>query len=149
MNVLKWLRIVTYNRVDGDVKMKQKLSRREIDELCKDLTRHSKRLLERETIDRLDVDFVQAKAEHNAGNIEGGFTLKEDVLSRLHDYAAEIEDVLCGLNILSEQGDVPAFVRQTTAECITLKAECAELLTRFEDEWQTNSWAYWRKLNRE
>jgi hypothetical protein len=108
----------------GDVKMKQKLSRREIDELCKDLTQHSKRLLEHQTIDKLDVDFVQAKAEYNAGNIEGGFTLKEDVLSRLRDYAGEIEDVLCGLNILSEQADVPAFVQQTTAECITLKAEC-------------------------
>jgi hypothetical protein len=132
-----------------NVKMKQKLSRREIDELCKDLTRRSKRLLEHETIDKLDVDFVQAKAEYNSGNIAGGFTLKEDVVSRLHDYIAEIEDVLCGLNILSEQGDVPAFAGQATAECITLKAECAELLTRFEDEWQTNSWAYWRQLHRE
>jgi len=126
--------------------MKQKMSRREIDELHGDLARRSETLLEHRTIDKLDRDFIRAKAEYNAGNVEGGFALKEDVLGRLHDCTAEIEDVLCGLDILSEQDDVPAFVRQTKAECIRLKAECEELLTKFEDEWQANSWAYWRKL---
>ena len=124
------------------------MERREIDDLCKDLAHRSKRLLEPNATDKIDADFARAKAEYSAGNIEDGVALKEDVLGRVTDYIAEIEDLLCGLNILSEQGDVPAFVRQTTAECIRRKAECAALLTKFEDQWQANSWAYWRKLQR-
>ncbi|HYA33523.1 MAG TPA: hypothetical protein VEG65_05975 [Candidatus Bathyarchaeia archaeon] len=124
------------------------MSPEEISELYMDLTRRSKRLLEPHTIDKMNADFARAKAEYRAGNIDGGFALKEDVLGRLRDFVAEIEDVLCGLNVLSEEGDVQSFVRQARAACIRQKAECAELLTKFEDDWQTSSNAYWRQLRR-
>ena len=129
--------------------MKQKMSPEERDELRTDLTRRSKRLLERNTIDRIEADFARAKAEYRAGNLKGGFALKDDVLARLRDCIAEIDDVLCGLNILAEQGDEQAFVRQTTAACIELKSEYEELSSKFEDEWQTSSYAHWRQLHRE
>lgn len=125
------------------------MSQRQIDELSKDLSQRTKILLERETIDKIDADFVRAKAQYNAGNINGGVALKDDLLGRLRDYIAEIDDVLCGLNVLSEHGDAEAFVHQTRAACIGLKAESAQLLTTLEDQWQTNAWAYWRKLQRE
>jgi hypothetical protein len=119
-----------------------------MDELHKDLSQRSKILLKRETIQKIDADFARAKAEYNAGNIRGGVALKDDVLGRLRDYLAAIDDVLCGLNALSEYGDAQAFVRQTRAACIGLKAESAELVTTLEDEWQTNAWAYSRKMQR-
>jgi hypothetical protein len=125
------------------------MSQREIDELYEDLRQRAKRLLEREPIDKIDADFARAKAHYNAGNVRGGVALKDDVLSRLRDYIAEIDDVLCGLNVLFEHSAAEAFVRQTRAACIGLKAESAQLLTTLEDQWQTNAWAYWRELQRE
>jgi len=125
------------------------MSQREIDELYEDLRRRAKRLLEREPIDKIDADFARAKAQYNTGNIRGGIALKDDALGRLRDYIGEIDDVQCGLNVLAERGDAAAFVRRTRAACTGLKAESAQLLTTLKDQWQTNAWAYWRKLQRE